>query len=207
MEQEYGSHASGPSAMFLDGDAVAPHPELAALAVDRPFRWRDLSENLSQFQPRALLCGQEGDASLLGVVSHEDGHKQCQHENSSEQIEDDEEKSICQRSEGLRLLTGTCHAHCTPLHICPAFLGNNLEQNEERTAEIVEAIVRIRGDSWCQNIPIIWRAHVLADTVVQAALFQIAIIAFYHLPIEEVEPVDSKRNKETHGDKGRLDGR
>lgn len=84
----------------------------------------------------------------------------------------------------------TARGHRGPHHICPSFLGHNLEENAEGASEVVEVVVRIRTSSWPKHIPIEWSAVVLADTVVKDIC--LCIVTRSHSPVEKVQAVDSE---------------
>lgn len=91
MQYQDASDESLPRSGLGDGSAVTPlFPALPCLGGRGSLGWRDLTKELPQFEPGALVCRQEGNPSLFRVVAHEDGNEQRQDENSAEQVEDDE---------------------------------------------------------------------------------------------------------------------
>lgn len=104
-----------------------------------------MAKDLAQLEPGSLVGRQEGDSGLFRVVAHEDGHKQRQDEDGAEQVENDKVDRVALRRSKIRLRKDSSDAHGTPQAVCPAFLGHNLEQDEERVSKVVKVVIRVRS--------------------------------------------------------------
>jgi hypothetical protein len=78
-----------------------------------------------------LVCCEESYTGLFSVVAHEDRDEQCQHENCTEQVENDEVYGVTSGCEILGLPEDSSDSHARVKKIGPSFLRNNLEQDEE----------------------------------------------------------------------------
>lgn len=143
-------------------------------------------------------------SSLLRVVAHKDGDEERQHKNSAEQVENDEENTIASAAEVFGLAVDASNGHACEQDVRPAFLGNNLEKDEERVAKVVKVIVRVGSLPWRQNIPVEWRAVVLPNTVFEVSGAEIAIVAGFKLTDEDVQAVYGKRDQQAQRHKGCL---
>ncbi len=121
---------------------------------------------------------------MLRVVAHEDGYEESQDEDRTKQIEDDEEKSISLRRKRPRLGEYPRDTFRTPHDIDPALLRHDLEEDEERSTESVKIIVRIRYLARGKDFPLVGRATILVDTVVEVEDVGGVVIADLHLAVE-----------------------
>lgn len=131
---------------------------------------------------------------MFCVVAHEDRYEQREHEDGCHEVEHDKEESVALRSEVHRLHASTSHRLGTPHDVDPAFLRNDLEEDEERAAKIIEVVVWIGDRSRGQQWPVIaeWCAVPLSKTVIESYNIECIVVADFKLAVEEVNSVDSE---------------
>lgn len=206
MRDENGRDSSLPFASLLNGQLVTPLLPLGPFVFlfGRSFARRYLFQQLPQLQPTALVGGQKGNTGLFSVVAHEDGDKQGQDKDCTEQVEEDEVNGVCLAVEIGRLGEDASDTLGRPHDIDPSFQRDNLKENEECTAKVVKVVPAVGNNTWSKNIPIERLGEILAGTVSKVEDVAATIVAGLHAAIEEVESVDGKGDEETERDKGGL---
>src|SRR2546423_11300740 len=99
------------------------------------------------------------------MVPHEHRDEQGEHEHRAKQIEDDKIYRVALAGERLWLQSFARDAHSTPQDVYPSFLRDNLEQNKQRIAKVVEAVIWVRHHTGSQNGPIERRSVILAHAI------------------------------------------
>lgn len=184
MTKQNRSQESLPLSMLLNRSPVTPRPQPTFRFARWAFGRRNLSQQFPQFKPGTLIGSQKCHTRLLGIVPHEDRYKQGQDEHGPQKVKNDEENSVALRSIFLRLFIPAIGRHSAPHDIGPAFLRNNLKENEERVPKVVKVVIRISNPSRGKNIPVINRAIIFANTISKVYYGQVWIIALQHLTVK-----------------------